>query len=261
MSSQQAVYPTWSEPSHASNAGSRATFPLILKFGPYRLAQANFDLTIIDLGQTAISGEDVDAQSLPFDRALYLKSVPERLALASSSIAESMLVYPFYRYDRSWVVTEGSFDNYLSSFSKTSRKGLKRRTKKLAELSGGHLDIRRFDRADLIKPFYTHARAVSANTFQEKLMDDGLPADDAFFDDMIRMVLGGQCYGSILFIEEQPISYLYCERRGSGWLPLYGGFDPAYAGLSPGTVHLLSVLEHSFNDQSTAFFDFGPGKS
>lgn len=261
MRSQQAVNSTWSKPSHRSTADSRTTFPLVFRFGPYRLTRADFDLTIIDLGQIAISGKGVDLRSLPSDHQLYLKSAPEPLALESSSIVEKMLAYRFYCYDRSWVVTEGSFDDYLGSFSKTSRKGLKRRTKKLTELSGGRLDIRRSDRADLLKAFYSDARTVSAKTFQERLMDDGLPADKAFFENMTLMAVGGQCYGSILYLENLPISYLYCERRGPGWLATYGGFDPAYAGLSPGTVHLLSVLEDSFNDQSTTFFDFGPGQA
>lgn len=261
MPGQQALGSTWFKPSHDCDEGGGTTFPLNFKFGPYRLAQAKFDLSAIDLGQAVIAGADIDARSLPSEHALFLKSAPIHLARDATSIASSMLVYCFYHYDRSWVVTEGSFDSYLGSFSRTSRKGLKRRVKKLAELSSGRLDIRRYDRPDLMKAFYTDARTVSAKTFQEKLMDDGLPADGPFFENMVRMALDGQCFGSILFLEELPISYLYCERRSPGWLAAYGGFDPAYAGLSPGTVHLLSVLEESFNDQDTAFFDFGPGQS
>ena len=260
MPGQQAISSTWSKPSHTDNLDCGTIFPLDLKLGPYRLGRVNLDLTMIDLGHTAICSEEVDVRSLPSDRALFLKSVPERLALKSSGLTESMLVYCFYHYDRSWVATEGSFDNYLSSFSRTSRKGLKRRLKKLTDLSGGRLDIRRFDRSDCMGAFHSDARGVSAKTFQERLMAEGLPTNEAFLDDMMRLASGGRCYGSILYLDDQPISYLYCERRSPGWLATYGGFDPAYAGLSPGTVHLLSVLEKSFDDQNTAFFDFGPGR-
>lgn len=261
MSSQQVLGSAWSKPTHGSDHDGRTTFPLVFSFGLYQLAKANFDLTIVDLGQTAISGEDIDLRSLPYERALFLKSAPERLALDSANIVKSMLVYRFYHYDRSWVATEGSFESYLGSFSKTSRKGVMRRTKKLTDLSGGRLDIRRYDRPDLMEAFYADARAVSAKTFQERLMDDGLPANEPFFETMMRMALNSQCYGTILYLEDLPISYLYCERRSPGWMAAYGGFDPAHACLSPGTVHLLSVLEESFNDQDTAFFDFGPGQS
>ncbi|MGI9433688.1 MAG: GNAT family N-acetyltransferase [Geminicoccaceae bacterium] len=265
MPGQQTVSPTLSKSAsksaHWSNSDGGTAFPLDLRIGPYRLAEVDLLVTIMDLGPTVIADEDVDVRSLPSDRALFLRSAPERLAVEVSSIAEPMLVYRFYHYDRSWVATDGGFDSYFSSFSRTSRKGLTRRIKKLTALSSGRLDIRRFDRSDSMRAFNSDARAVSAKTFQERLMDDGLPADEAFLDTMMHLASCGRCYGSILYLDGLPISYLYCERQGLGWLAAYGGFDPAYAGLSPGTVHLLSVLEESFNDQDTAFFDFGPGQS
>ncbi len=109
--------------------------------------------------------------------------------------------------------------------------------------------------------FRQDARIVSAKTFQEKLMDDGLPADSSFVDEIKVKASDGQCYGTILYLDEQPTSFLYCEREGSGWQAVFGGFDPDYAGFSPGTVHLLSELEASFEDSSSAFFDLGPGPS
>lgn len=260
VSSQLAASSTWSKPSHNSFQDSWTTYPLILKIGPYRLAQVGFSLTICDLGPTAISGVDIDIKSLPAQKALLLKSAPDRLVLALSSFTEKMLVYPFYRYDRSWVATKGDFDTYFGSFSKISRKGLRRRTKKLADLSGGHIDLRRFDQSDQMGTFHADARAVSAKTFQEQLMNDGLPADPSFLDAMIHRASAGQCYGTILYLNDQPISYLYCERQGAGWLASYGGFDPAHAGLSPGTVHLFKDLEEAFNDAGCAFFDLGPGQ-
>jgi hypothetical protein len=261
MPGQQVVRSAWSNPFAEKERGVRTTFPLAFKLGPFRLAQTGFDLTTVDFGPTAISGEKVDARFLPSNQALFLKSVPDRLGLESASVFEPMLAYRAYRYDRSWTVTEGSFESYLGSFSKTSRKGLKRRTKKLVERSGGRLDIRRYDRADRMKTFHNHARAVSAKTFQEKLMDDGIPADQSFSESMKAKASEGRCYGAVLYLDDQPISYLYCERQGSGWLAVYGGFDPAHAGFSPGTVHLLCELEALFEDPNCAFFDFGPGPS
>lgn len=261
MSGQHAVRSTWPKPNQKSRAEGRGSFDLPFKLGPLCLAQPSFDLTAIDLGSTAISGEDVDARFLPSDQMLFLRCVPDHLQLESSTVFDKMLVHRPYRYDRSWVVTEGSFESYLGSFSKTSRKGLKRRTKKLVELSGGSLDIRRYDQAECMNVFHDDARIVSAKTFQEKLMDDGLPADHSFVADIEAKALDGQCYGSILYLDQRPISYLYSERSGLGWLAIYGGFDPAQANLSPGTVHLLADLEDAFDDKSCAFFDFGPGPS
>ncbi len=172
-----------------------------------------------------------------------------------------MICYRLYEYDRCWVKTEGDFEDYLATFSKTSRKGLRRRIKQLKSISGDDLDIRHFAEADVMDSFHTDARAISAKTFQEKLMNDGLPADDAFREDVSRKAQRGDCYGSILYLENEPISYLYCERQGAGWLAVYGGFDPAHAKLSPGTVHLVSILHQAFDDSDCKSFDFGPGRS
>jgi len=261
MPGQQAAHPTWSKSLPKSNVEGPTSFQLVFRLGPYRLGRADLALTIIDFGRVAISGDDFEAGQLPFDQPLFLRSAPDRLALETSNPASSTLFYPFYSYLRSWVETGGQFDDYLSSFSKTSRKGLKRRTNKLTELSSGGLDIRRYDQADEMMAFHEDARSVSSKTFQEKLMDEGLPTDQSFLDNMKRMALAGQCYGSILYLEEQPISYLFCERQGRGWLASYGGFDPAHARLSPGTVHLLRVLEDCFDDQHCTLFDLGPGAS
>lgn len=261
MPGQRTGHATWFNPFAEREYGGGTTFPLEFKLGPFRMARTSFDLTPIDFGSTAISGDKIDVRFLPSGKRLFLQSVPVHLGLESASVFESMLVYQAYQYDRSWVVTEGSFESYFGSFSKTSRKGLKRRIKKLIECSGGRLDIRRYNHANCMATFHDHAHTVSAKTFQDRLMDDGIPADQSFSDTMKVKASDDRCYGTVLYLDGQPISYLYCERQDSGWLTVYGGFDPAHASLSPGTVHLLCELEVSFGDPNCAFFDFGPGPS
>lgn len=261
MSDQQTAHLTCSEASVKGYVQDQTSFPLVFGFGPCQLARLDLALKVIDFGRIAISGEGFDAKLLPSDQPLFLRSAPDRLAFETSGIASSMLFYPFYSYPRSWVETEGGFEDYLQGFSRISRKGLKRRTKKLTGLSKGSLDIRRYDQADGMAIFQKDARSVSAKTFQEMLVNEGLPADQSFLHRMHQLALLEQCYGSILYLDDQPISYFYCEQQGSGWLATYGGFDPAYARLSPGTVHLLRILEDCFNDQQCALFDLGPGAS
>lgn len=261
MSGQRLKPAAWPRSSAKSGHGTEAAFLLEFKLGPYRLASVQFDLLTIDFGLPTVSEQVIDAGTLPSGQPLYLRSVPDHADLGSSPNFDTMLVYEAYGYDRSWVATEGCFEAYIASFSKTSRKGLKRRHKKLVERSGGRLDIRRYDHPDHMATFHQNARTISVKTFQEKLMDDGLPADPSFLDEIKMKALDRQCYGTILYLDERPISFLYCERQGSGWLAVFGGFDPDYANLSPGTVHLLSELEASFDDPNAAFFDFGPGPS
>ena len=229
MSGQQVAHLTWPEALSKGSVQEPVRFPLAFWLGPCQLARIDLALTAVDFGGVAISGEDFDVKLLPYDQPMFLRSLPDRLAFERSSLASSMLFYPFYGYSRSWVDTRGSFESYLGNFSKTSRKGLKRWVRKLTELSNGSLDIRRYGHADEMKLFHEDARTVSAKTFQEKLVNEGLPAGQPFLDHMRRLALFGQCYGSILYLDNQPISYLYCEQQGSGWLASYGGFDPAHA--------------------------------
>ncbi|MGI9509490.1 MAG: GNAT family N-acetyltransferase [Geminicoccaceae bacterium] len=251
---------SWAGPSLDGRKSKAERFHIEFKLGPFLLARAPVDVTILDLGDIAVLGGETDLTHL-YGEQLHLRSVPDRLSLAPICREGGMFAYPFYSYDRCWVATEGDFETYLASFSKTSRKGLKRRVKQLASMSGGALDIRHFANADVMDGFHSDARTVSAKTFQEKLMNDGLPAADAFRRYLGEMAEIDECYGSILYLDGKPISYLYCERQGPGWLAVYGGFDPAFAKLSPGTVHLFSLLEQAFGDPDCELFDFGPGRS
>ena len=248
---------TWVKPARVGREDGTSQFHVDFRLGPCRLARTALEVRIVDLGEAAVFGKDIDLSPI-LDGQLFLRSVPERLVPGILQQGNSAVVYPFYHYDRCWVATEGDFDVYLASFSKTSRKGLRRRTKQLASASGGALDIRHFSTGDVMAAYHADARMISAKTFQERLMDDGLPDSDDFRREMIRKAKSDQCYGSILYLDGQPISYLYCERQGSGWIAVYGGFDPAHARLSPGTVHLLSVLESAFGDPGCDLFDFGP---
>jgi len=260
MSQAQLHTPKWTKPAHNDGLGDVECFHVTFRLGPFRLAKARLDLATLDLGDIAVSGEDASLSHL-YGKELFLRSVPDRLSLTSLCQEGGMFAYLFYSYERCWVRTEGDFEAYLASFSKTSRKGLRRRVKQLTSVSDGDLDIRHFADGDVMDKFHTDARTVSAMTFQEKLANDGLPDDQVFRQEIKEKAGSDHCYGSILYIDDKPISYLYCERQRTGWLAVYGGFDPAYAKLSPGTVHLVSILEQAFDDPDCAFFDFGPGRS
>lgn len=169
--------------------------------------------------------------------------------------------YVFYRYQRAWIALEGDFDTYFGTFSKKSRKNLRRRIKNLREASGGKNDVRCYRTIDEMAAFYPLAREVSEKTYQEKAVDAGLPDNDHFYARMMEMAGQRCCCGSILFVRDKPISFLYCEQENLRMIAKYGGFDPDYAKLSPGTAHLCHFLEKLFDLGDCRFFDFGPGKS
>ncbi len=58
--------------------------------------------------------------------------------------------------------------------------------------------------------FFRLARAVSKITYQEKLLDAGLPDSEEFRHEMERLAQQGRVRGFILFYQNKPVSYLYC---------------------------------------------------
>jgi hypothetical protein len=79
------------------------------------------------------------------------------------------------RYSRWHVELRRSFDDYLGTFSGKSRSTLKRKLRRFAERSGGSIDVRCYRREDEVEQFYQGARAVSALSYQERLLNAGLP--------------------------------------------------------------------------------------
>jgi CelD/BcsL family acetyltransferase involved in cellulose biosynthesis len=164
------------------------------------------------------------------------------------------------RYARHYASLQGGFDAYLSGFSAKSRSTLKRKCRKLAERSGGTLDFRCYSRPDQIEEFYRLARAVSATTYQEKLLGTGLPEGEAALADMLSLAARGAMRGWLLFLDGVPISYLYAPASGDTLVYAYLGYDPAFADFSPGTVLQHEAMRDLMNEGRFRVFDFTEGE-
>ena len=162
-------------------------------------------------------------------------------------------------YPRSYAELDRRFDDYLAGFSAKSRSTLKRKVRRFAETSGGALDLRCYSAPDEVEEFYRHARAVSARTYQERLLDAGLPAGDAALADMRERARRGAMRGWVLFLDAQPVSYLYAPAEGSTLVYAYLGYDPAHANLSPGTVLQLEAMRMLMEEGRFRLFDFTEG--
>jgi hypothetical protein len=127
-------------------------------------------------------------------------------------------------------------------------------------LSGDSIDVRHYRTKEELIEFYPLARDVSAKTFQEKFMEDGLPDNAEFYTNMLVQAERDECCGSIILLDGQPISFLYFIRKKRRLIAIYGGFDPEHAKLSPGTVHLLLCIERFFEEPDYGIFDFGQGR-
>jgi hypothetical protein len=131
------------------------------------------------------------------------------------------------------------------------------------EQSGSQPAWRVFRTPDEIDEFYRDARAVSAKTYQERLMDAGLPDSPEFRSKLRDDAGGGRVRGYLLYAEGRPIAYLYAPMYQDTGILLYShlGYDPDHERLSPGTVLQYLAIEDMFREGNLKVFDFLEGET
>jgi CelD/BcsL family acetyltransferase involved in cellulose biosynthesis len=164
------------------------------------------------------------------------------------------------RYRRSYASLAGGFDAYLARYSAKTRSTLKRKLRKMADANGGALDVRRYSAPEEVELFHRLARQVSATTYQEKLLGSGLPDGEAAVAGMRALAEAGAMRGWLLFLENEPISYLYAPADGSTLIYAYLGYDPEHSDLSPGTVLQLEAMRELMEEGRFTLFDFTEGE-
>lgn len=197
----------------------------------------------------------------PLDGAdgYLITSVPA--ALAEPLRASRLDLHPFVRqrYRRSYARLDQPFEAYLQGFSGKTRSTLKRKLRRLAERSGGRLDVRCYRTEAEMALFHEAARRVSARTYQERLLGAGLPDGTEALVEMKALARRNAVRGWLLFIEGQPVSYLYAPAEGRSLLYAYLGYDPDFADHSPGTVLQLEAMRQLMGEGDFAYFDFTEG--
>lgn len=219
-----------------------------------RLVTKGFDLESL-LGEASLTLPPLPASA----DGMMLRSLPETQLGPVTAAAEGLLVYVRQRYPRYYASLSGTFEGYMSGFSAKSRSTLKRKTRKFEQLSGGALDIRAYRTPDEMEEFYALARAVSQKTYQERLLGSGLPEDEGFRNSMRASAARDEARGYLLFLNGEPVSYLYTPIERGCVIYAYLGYDPAIAVHSPGTVLQLDAMERLFAEQRHRYFDFTEG--
>ena len=172
------------------------------------------------------------------------------------------LLYTPYTFNNCYVDLKrlDSFDAYLRTFSSKSRSTLQRKVKKFIEADGGKLNWREFTRPDEIEEFISLAKTVSAKSYQERLLHEGLPTTPEFITEAKARAASAGVYAYILFLHNQPVSYVFCFCTNGIATYDYVGYDPAFASLSSGTVLQYTILQSLFNGNRVEIFDFTEGE-
>ncbi len=189
-----------------------------------------------------------------------LSNIPQACAAHSCRREDGWLVYCLKSYSRSYIDMSGDFDVYQAKFSSKTRSGIKRKVKKFGQQAGG-LDFRSYRTPAEVETFFELARPVSAASYQERLLDCGLPTDADFHRRSAAAAAQDNVRAFLLFAKGAPVSYLYCPIRDGIIEYAYLGFVPEFAKLSPGTVLQWLAMQQLFSEQRFSAFDFTEGDS
>jgi CelD/BcsL family acetyltransferase involved in cellulose biosynthesis len=186
----------------------------------------------------------------------YVRGLPAA-ALDVVGRAAGMRCFVRANYPRHYADLSLGYDQYLATFSAKSRSSLKRKRRKLEERSGGRLDLRLYRTREEMETFYRAARSVSALTYQERLLDAGLP--EGALPEMLDLAAQDQVRAWLLFVDGRPVSYLYAPAERATLRYAYLGYDPAFSGFSPGTVLQIEAMRMLMEENRFRWFDFTEG--
>lgn len=194
-------------------------------------------------------------------QGFLIRGLPVTSNLPSISRAGEYLCYVPFQYQHCYIDFGLSFGDYQKKFSTKSRATIHRKIRKYAEHCGGAVRWKTYKTPAEMDEFFHLARTVSKSTYQERLLDAGLPDGEDFKQQAVSLAAQQRIRAYILFDGERPVSYLYCPVENEVLIYTYLGYDPDYAHLSVGTVLHWLVIEQLFGEEHFRYFDFTEGQS
>jgi len=209
----------------------------------------------------------IDSPVIPADALMdgsqgYLvRSQPVAAALPALSRSGDYLCYVPLQYQHCFIDFNLSFEIYQKKFSSKTRSTINRKIRKFAEHGGGEVRWQTYKMPNEMREFLKLARGVSKLTYQERLLDAGIPDTEDFAHRAEALAAEQHVRAYILFDSEKPVAYLYCPVQDGVLIYSYLGYDPAYLHLSVGTVLQWLAIEQLFKEARFRYFDFTEGQS
>jgi CelD/BcsL family acetyltransferase involved in cellulose biosynthesis len=194
-------------------------------------------------------------------QGFLIRSMPVAEVLPKLRRCGDFLRYVPSQYPRYYVDLRQSFDDYTGQFSPKTRSTIKRKIKKYAEHCQNAISWKVYRTEEEMQDFFLLAREVSAKTYQEKLLNAGLPDSEDFRRSMESLAREGRIRSFILFDGQRPVAYLHCPIHDGVLIYQYLGYDPKYLKMSVGTILQWLALEHLFKEGCFRLFDFTEGQS
>ncbi|NNF28848.1 MAG: GNAT family N-acetyltransferase [Gemmatimonadetes bacterium] len=247
-------------PIELENAWVPTSFRLEFFFGEYLLKRLDLgavepDCFFLDLP------EDPEAlvRKAPSRTPVVVPSLPAHLPMSRLAFSGGRIRYLVYRFPRYLVRFHETFDGYMGSLSSKTRYAVRKAIRKVAEDSDGAFEMREYHTPEDVRPFLRSAAAVSALTYQTKLLKAGLSDDELTRSSLISRAQAGEFWSFVLWVRDQPISYMLGTTRGRIYRQDHGGYDPAFHHLDPGRALHGMALEHLHDSGKIDMLDFTPG--
>lgn len=177
------------------------------------------------------------------------------------STSGDYLCYSQLQYRHCFIDFGLSFEDYQSKFSSKTRSTINRKLRKYGEHCGGSIPWKAYKAPAEMREFFQLAREVSTKTYQERLLDAGVPDSEKFVSEMESLAGENRVRAYILFDGPRPVAYLYCPVENGVLIYAYLGYDPEYMTMSVGTVLQWLAVKQLFEESCFKFFDFTEGQS
>lgn len=177
------------------------------------------------------------------------------------SSQDGFMYYIPSQFHRFYIDLRQSFDEYAAKFSSKTRSTIRRKIRKFDKHCDGAMRWESYATPEEMDDFFKYARAVSSRSYQEQLLDAGLPDGAEFRESMMDLAGQDRVRGYVLFDGERPVAYMYCPITDDVLLYLYLGYDADYVKWSVGTILHWLAFEDIFREGRFRFFDFTEGQS
>lgn len=165
------------------------------------------------------------------------------------------------QYEHCYIDLGIGFERYQAKFSSKTRSTILRKIRKFGEFCGGPVAWKTYRTEVELEEFFASAITLSKSTYQDRLLDAGLPDSAAFRQQAMALARDDRVRAYMLFHGDRPVSYLFCPIEEGVLSYSYVGYDPAYMHLSVGTVLQWLAIEQLFGEAKYRYFDFTEGQS
>jgi Acetyltransferase (GNAT) domain len=199
----------------------------------------------------------------PSASAIYFKSVQKGSPLWESLEQGEWRVGKAIAYrqhgDRPFhsVQLPGTFEEYVSGFPSKQRYNLKKKVRRMADASGGKLEVRQANNPEDIPFLVASARAVAAKSWKARRLSNPVPNSIQDEAHLRRVAERGMLRAFVLLAGGVPCAFIVGYLYSGVFHYADLAYDESQAVHSPGTVLLYLILEMLIEKDHAQFVNFG----